>query len=52
MGEMVGDQLLTMVRFRKTVTENLLHASALENVTIQLVARVAAHLQDPTRWSL
>jgi hypothetical protein len=35
MGEMVGDQLPTMVRFRETITENLANAFALENVTIQ-----------------
>ena len=43
MGEMVGDQLPIMVRFRETVTENLARAFALENVTIQTLASVTAH---------
>jgi len=43
MGEMVGDQLPTMVRFRETVTDSLTHAFALERVTIQPAASVAAH---------
>ena len=47
MGDMVGDQLPTMVRFRETVTDNLAHAFALESVTIQLAASVAAHFAEP-----
>jgi len=44
---MVGGQLPMMVRFRETVTENLAHAFALENVTIQPSASVAAHFAAP-----
>jgi len=47
MGEMVGDQLSMMIRFRETVTENLAHAFALENVTIQPVESIAAHFAGP-----